>query len=473
MTEKFDVVVIGGGPGGYVAAIRCAQLGLSTACVDRTLNNGKASLGGTCLNVGCIPSKALLDSSEHYEQTLSGLSAHGITVNEVSLDLETMLARKDKIVGELTGGIAMLLKANKIKSFSGHGKLHHNREVTITGADGTAETISGNHIILATGSTPVTLPSLPIDNDIIVDSTGALNFSAVPQRLGIIGAGVIGLELGSVWRRLGATVTILEAAPDFLALADKNIRREALKHLKKQGLKIKLGAMVNRADINDSQCSVEYELKGKSVIEEFDKLVVAVGRKPVTDNLFDDDCQIEIDNRGFIVVDDQCNTNMAGVYAIGDVVRGPMLAHKASEEGVAVAERISTGHGHIDFNTVPWVIYTHPEIAWVGKTEDECIAQDIEIRCGMFPFAATGRAKAMAATSGFVKIVADAKTDLILGAHIVGAQASELIAELVLAMEYKASAEDLARTIHAHPTLSEAIHESALAVSKRAIHKAN
>jgi len=474
MTEKFDVVVIGGGPGGYVAAIRCAQLGLSTACIDRTVNTeGKPSLGGTCLNIGCIPSKALLDSSERYEQAMSGLTAHGIDIEGVSLNLTKMQARKEKIVSELTSGVGMLLKANKIKVFHGHGRLHKNRDTSFESVDGSIESISGNHIILATGSTPITLPSLPIDEDVIVDSTGALEFNTVPASLGIIGAGVIGLELGSVWRRLGAKVTILEAAADFLALADKNVRREALKQLKKQGLKIKLGAMVKRADVNDGKCDVEYELNNKVESEEFDKLIVAVGRKPVTDGLFDDDCLIETDSKGFIVVDDHCNTSMAGVYAVGDVVRGPMLAHKASEEGVAVAERISTGHGHVDFNTVPWVIYTHPEIAWVGKTEDECAAANIKTNCGTFAFAATGRAKAMGETAGFVKIIADAKTDLVLGAHIVGPHASELIGELVLAMEYKASAEDLARTIHAHPTLSEAVHESALAVEKRAIHKAN
>ncbi|MFT5113435.1 MAG: dihydrolipoamide dehydrogenase [Parasphingorhabdus sp.] len=474
MSEKFDVVIIGGGPGGYVTAIRAAQLGLKTACIDKTRNSkGKASPGGTCLNVGCIPSKALLDSSEHYEQALKGLAAHGIEVDGVSLNLNTMLKRKDKIVSDLTGGIGMLFKANKIAFFNGHGTLHKDKTISIKTEGSDDQTIAAEHVILASGSEPMALPPVPFDGENVVDSTGALSFNEVPKRLGVIGAGVIGLELGSVWRRLGSEVVVLEALDSFLAVADNQVSREAQKQLKRQGLDIKLGAKVTGATVKDGVCSVEYLQKDVDNKIEVDKLIVAIGRRPYTDNLFDSDTDIQTDARGFIQINDHNATAMTGVYAVGDCVPGPMLAHKASEEGVAIIENIAGLKGHLDFNTVPWVIYTHPEIAWVGKTEHELKQADIPIATGSFPFAATGRAKAMNDTAGFVKIVAHKDTDEILGVHIIGPHASELIAEAVLAMEYRASSEDLARTIHAHPTLSEATHEAALAVTKRAIHKAN
>ncbi len=472
MAEKFDVIVIGGGPGGYVAAIRCAQLGLRTACIDKTsAADGKPSPGGTCLNVGCIPSKALLDSSEHFESARGGLDVHGIGVGEVTIDIAKMQARKQKIVGELTGGVSMLLKANKVSFFHGHGTLHADRRVTVRG-EAEAE-LEADHVILASGSEPMPLPPVPFDGDVVVDSTGALAFEQVPKRLGVIGAGVIGLELGSVWRRLGAEVVVLEALDSFLAAADEHVSREALRQFKRQGLDIRLGARVTAARVADGGCTVEYQSGGESHAVEVDKLIVAIGRRPFTANLFDEGLGITTDARGFIEIDARNRTGMAGVYAIGDAVTGPMLAHKASEEGVAVAERIAGRHAHVDFDTVPWVIYTHPEIAWVGRTERELKQAGVAVRSGQFAFAATGRAKAMNQAAGFVKIVADAETDRILGVHIVGPCASELVAEAVLAMEYRASSEDLARTIHAHPTLSEAIHEAALAVDRRAIHKAN
>ncbi|GJL82931.1 MAG: dihydrolipoyl dehydrogenase [marine bacterium B5-7] len=475
MSDQYDIVIIGGGPGGYVAAIRAAQLGLKTACIDSTRNaEGKGSPGGTCLNVGCIPSKALLDSSERYESTRIGLSAHGIEVSEVTLRIDEMLARKDRIVNELTSGIGMLFKANGIDYINGHGTLHADHSISIAfEGDDKSKTIKAKHIILASGSEPTPLPPVPFDNEVVVDSTGALAFSEVPTRLGVIGAGVIGLELGSVWRRLGSEVTVLEALKDFLPAADKNVSRDALRQFKKQGLDIKLGAKVTSAEVKKGKCFVEYESGDEKQSVEFDRLIVAIGRRPFTDQLFDDDTGIKKDKRGFIQIDENNLTAMKNVYAVGDVVTGPMLAHKASEEGVAVAERIAGHKAHVDFNTVPWVIYTHPEIAWVGQTEQQLKESSTPIKTGMFSFAATGRAKAMNETGGFVKIIAHETTDQILGVHIVGPHASELIAEAVLAMEYRASSEDLARTIHAHPTLSEAVHEAALAVTKRAIHKAN
>ncbi|KAA3627128.1 MAG: dihydrolipoyl dehydrogenase, partial [Proteobacteria bacterium] len=466
---------IGGGPGGYVAAIRCAQLGLKTACIDKTASDeGKGSPGGTCLNIGCIPSKALLDSSEHYELARGGLSAHGIEVGNVSLDLDKLMARKDKIVKDLTGGVALLLKANKIDYLNGHGTLHANRRVSVkmTGGEET-RTLSAKHVILASGSEPTPLPPVPFDGETVVDSTGALEFGKVPKRLGVIGAGVIGLELGSVWRRLGSQVVILEALDTFLSVADDQVSRDAQRQFKRQGLDIRLGAKVTGAATGKSGCVVTYESGGKTQELTVDKLIVAIGRRPYTENLFDGDVGIKTDARGFIEVDEFNRTGAENVWAVGDSVPGPMLAHKASEEGVAVAERIAGHKAHVDFNTVPWVIYTHPEIAWVGKTEKELKNDGIPLATGSFSFAATGRAKAMNDTAGFVKIVAHAETDRILGVHIVGPKASELIAEAVLAMEYHASSEDLARTVHAHPTLSEATHEAALAVTKRAIHKGN
>ncbi len=474
MAENFDVIVIGGGPGGYVAAIRCAQLGLNTACIDDQRNKeGAPSLGGTCLNVGCIPSKALLDSSEQFHRLEHQFAAHGITADNVSMDVSKMQQRKDEIVKSLTGGIGVLFKANKVTSINGYGRLMAEKHVAVLDPE-TGElkqTISAPNIILAAGSKPVELPGIPFDGEFIVDSTGALNFDRVPKRLGVIGAGVIGLELGSVWNRLGSEVILLEAMDEFLAAADHQVSREAARQYKKQGLDIRLGAMVNRVASKPNGLAVNYTQKGEDHVVEVDRVVVAVGRKPATEGLLAPDCGVALDQRGFIEVDNHCLTAEEGVWAIGDAVRGPMLAHKSSEEGVAVAERIAGGVGHVDFNTIPWVIYTAPEIAWVGKTENELKAEGVPISTGMFPFAATGRAKAMEDTAGMVKVIAHAETDRILGVHIIGPHVSELIAECVVAMSFHASSEDLARIVHAHPTLSEAVHESALAVEKRAIHK--
>ena len=477
MTETFDVVIVGGGPAGYVAAIRCAQLGLTVACVDDGVNDrGEPSLGGTCLNVGCIPSKALLDSSEQFARLNHQFAAHGITVENAAMDVGKMLARKDKIVAKLTGGIALLFKANKITSIHGRGQLLKDRTVAVSDLAGKSpRNLRAEHIILAPGSTPVELPGIPFGRR-VVDSTGALNFKRVPKKLGIIGAGVIGLELGSVWNRLGAEVVVLEALDDFLGLADHHIARLAAREFKRQGLDIRLGAAVQKARVKHGVVHLEYQQKDATHTLEVERVIVAVGRRPATGELLGDGCGVSVDRRGFIEVGDDCRTAAAGVWAVGDAVRGPMLAHKGSEEGVAVAERIAAGNhhaGHVDFNTVPWVIYTAPEIAWVGQTEKQLQEQGVPLRIGSFPFAATGRALAMEEPAGMVKIIAHQQTDRLLGVHIVGPHASELIAECVLAMEYQASSEDLARTIHAHPTLSEAIHEAALAVDKRAIHKAN
>jgi len=473
MPENFDVIVIGAGPGGYVAAIRCAQLGLSTACIDSRVNSeGVASLGGTCLNVGCIPSKALLDSSEQYHRIHHQSSAHGIFAENVSIDIEKMQFRKEGIVKSLTAGIAQLFKANKVTSIQGFARVASEHTVTVSNQNGEiTQTLSANHIVLAPGSVPVALSSIPFDNEFVVDSSGALTFDRVPGRLGIIGAGVIGLELGSVWNRLGSQVVILEAMEEFLAAADHQVARDAARQFKKQGLDIRLGAMVEKVDSGPGGMLMTYSHKGQAHQQEVDRIIVAVGRRPATDGLLSPDCGVSTDSRGFIHVDQDCRTAVKNIWAIGDAVRGPMLAHKSSEEGVAVAERIAGGVGHIDFNTVPWVIYTSPEIAWVGQTEKELKEKGIEFKTGSFPFAATGRAKAMEAPNGFVKMIADKQTDRLLGVHMIGPHVSELIGECVLAMEFHASSEDLARTIHAHPTLSEAVHEAALAVEKRAIHK--
>ena len=474
MSETYDVAVIGAGPAGYVAAIRCAQLGLNTACIDRWCDDkGKPALGGTCLNVGCIPSKALLDSSEKYHQIHSTYGKHGIVVDNVSMEVSTMMKRKAQIVRSLTGGIATLLKANGIDSFHAHGRFSGQGKVELLdpqSGENTGE-ISAANIIIASGSVPIELPNIPFQGDQIVDSAGALEFDEVPARLGIVGAGVIGLELGSVWNRLGSEVTVLEALPDFLPRADSDIARDAARHFKRQKLNIQLGARVESAEVGDD-ITVKYTVGGEEQEINVDKLIVCIGRKPCTDSLLADDCGVQLDERGFIQVDDHCKTGADNVYAVGDCVRGPMLAHKGSEEGVAVAERIATGYGHMNYKTVPWAIYTAPEIAWVGMTEKEAKEAGIECSSGKFPFAATGRAKAMEDTAGMVKVVADSRTDEILGVHIIGPHASELIAEAVVAMEYCASSEDLARTIHAHPTLSEAVHEAALAVTGRAIHSA-
>ncbi|HAI97618.1 MAG: dihydrolipoyl dehydrogenase [Cycloclasticus sp.] len=472
--NTFDVVVIGGGPGGYVAAIRCAQLGLNTACVDEfTGKDGKPSLGGTCLNVGCIPSKALLESSHHYEQLNHGLDNHGIKVTGLKIDVPTMINNKDEVVSRLTGGISGLFKANKVTSFHGRGKLMAGKQVEITTATGEVSLISAESIILATGSRPIDIPSAPVDDKNIVDSTGALNFDKAPDKLGVIGAGVIGLELGSVWNRLGSEVVLLEAQDTFLPPVDSKIAAEAKRQYKKQGLDIKMSARVTKAVSKGKKVTVNYEdASGEHTIE-LDKLIVSVGRRPNTDNLFAPEFPIELDERGFIEVDELWQTSQPCVYAIGDLIRGPMLAHKASEEGVAVAEVIYGEEPDINYDVIPSVIYTNPEIAWVGQTEQQLKSAGEKIKVGMFPFSASGRAQAMGDTTGMVKIISSEETDQILGVHVIGPQASELIAEAVLAMEYSASTEDLALTVHAHPTLSEALHEAALAVDKRALHIPN
>jgi dihydrolipoamide dehydrogenase len=469
--KNYDVVVIGGGPGGYVAAIRCGQLGLATALVDEWLGtDGKPALGGTCLNVGCIPSKALLDSSHHYHNLAHLLPAHGITIKGASLDVATMLARKNKVVQTMNRGVAALLKKNKVTAFSGHGRLQAGNHVAIAVHGAAEEVVAAKNVIIASGSVPIDIPVAPVDGRSIVDNTGALAFDEVPKRLGIIGAGVIGLELGSVWNRLGSEVVILEALEDFLPAADRQIARDALKAFTKQGLAIHLGARVTGAKAGKKGVSVKYEDQAGSKALEVDRLVVAVGRRAFTDGLVDADVGLAMDDAGRIQVDELCRTSIDGVYAVGDVVKGPMLAHKASEEGIAVAETIAGSKAHIDHRTVPWVIYTHPEIAWVGDTEQQLAEKGIASRSGSFPYRALGRAHGSGETNGFVKILADAKSDEILGVHIFGAQASELIAEAVTAMVFRASSEDLARTVHAHPTLSEAVHEAALAVDGRAIH---
>ena len=472
--SDFDVVVIGAGPGGYVAAIRCAQLGLKTVCIDRWVGkNGKPAVGGTCLNVGCIPSKALLDSSERYEDMRLHAADHGIHTGDVSIDVEKMLSRKDKIVSELTDGISALFKSSKIVFHAGHGCLVEAGVVRVSSEDQDDQTLTARHVILASGSQPVQLPGMAVDNKTIFDSSGALDFPTVPKKLGIIGAGVIGLELGSVWRRLGAQVVILEAAESLLSSADAMIAREAKKQFSRQGLDIRLGCKVTQVDNTENGCTVHYADGENNESIGVDRLIVAVGRRPCTDGLLDPSCGITLDDNGAIPVNADCATAVPGVWAIGDAVRGPMLAHKASEEGIAVAERIAVGSSHMDPSTIPWVIYTHPEIAWVGTTEDELKSQEIPYNAGLFPFAASGRAKAVGATDGFIKILADRDSDRILGAHMIGSQVSELINEAVLAMSMEASAEDLARTVHAHPTLAETVHEAALAAHGRAIHKVN
>ncbi len=474
MSDKFDLIVIGGGPAGYVAAIRASQLGLRTVCIDDTKGkDGKPALGGTCLNVGCIPSKALLDSSKHFSHLKHGLGPHGISVSGAEIDVGKMISRKDQIVKQLTGGIKQLFKANGITHIPGRATLSANRQVQLKQADGAATTLQAENIILAPGSIPVEIPSLRFDGKHIIDNAGALDLESVPARLGVIGAGVIGLELGSVWRRLGSEVVVLEALPDFLAAADRDISRAAAREFRKQGIEIRLGARVDGATVENDQVEVSYTVQEKSHKERFDKLLVAVGRRANTGNLLSDGCGVTLDDRGRIAVDDLCRTEVAGIWAIGDAVRGPMLAHKGSEEGVAVAERIAGHSAHLDLGHVPWVVYTEPEIAWVGKTEQQLKEMGVSYNTGTFPFAAAGRALAANAPSGMVKLLADKQSDRLLGAHILGAHASELIAEAVVTMEFSGSAEDLARIVHAHPTLSEAVHEAALAVDRRAIHKVN
>ena len=475
--QQYDVVVIGGGPGGYVAAIRAAQLGLKTACVDAFIGkDGKPALGGTCLNIGCIPSKALRDSSRQFHNLVHSFKDHGISADNARIDVPAMIARKDKIVKQFTGGITMLFKGNKanpVTPIAGFGTLKANKVVSIKGHDGKVAEISGKHIILAPGSLPIELPFAKFDNVRILDNAGALDINAVPKRLGVIGSGVIGLEMGSVWRRLGAEVTILEALPEFLAAADADVAKAAAREFRKQGLDIRLGAKVSKAEIKGEEVHVTYaDDKGEQTIV-VDKLLVSVGRRAATAGLLAEGTGVQLDERGRIAVDSHCKTTAADVWAIGDCVRGPMLAHKASEEGIAVAELIAGLPGHVNLDTVPWVIYTEPEIAWVGKTERELKDAGIAYKSGSFPFAAIGRAVAMNETAGLVKILADSETDRILGVHMCGANVSEMIHEAVVAMEFHGAADDLARICHAHPTLSEAVHEAALAVDKRAIHKAN
>ena len=472
MSKNFDVIVIGGGPGGYIAAIRAAQLGFSAACIDEWKNEkGGPAPGGTCTNVGCIPSKAMLQSSEHFEHANHGFAEHGIEVKGVKLNLAQMLGRKDGVVKQNNDGILYLFKKNKVTFFHGRGSFAKAAdgayEISVTGAS--TETITARHVIVATGSNPRALPDLPFDEKLILSNTGALAIDTVPKKLGVIGAGVIGLEMGSVWRRLGAEVTILEALPVFLGAADETIAKEAHKLFAKQGLDIQMGVKIGQIKTG-KEVSVEYtDAKGEAHKANFDKLIVSIGRVPNTIGLQPETVGLQLDERGFIVVDDHCRTNLPNVWAVGDVVRGPMLAHKAEEEGVAVAERIAGQHGHVNFATIPWVIYTSPEIAWVGRTEQQLKADGVAYKAGSFPFLANGRARALGDTSGMVKVIADAKTDEILGVHIVGPMASELISEAVVAMEFRASAEDIARICHAHPTLSEATKEAALAVDKRAL----
>ncbi|MFO1466787.1 MAG: dihydrolipoyl dehydrogenase [Steroidobacteraceae bacterium] len=473
-SDAFDVVVIGGGPAGYPAAIRAAQNKLKVACIDEWKNrDGSFAFGGTCLNAGCIPSKALLESSELYHRAQHEFAVHGIRTSAVALDLAAMQKRRAGIVKTMTGGIAALFKANGVTPVFGHGRLLAPGQVEVTAADGARRVLSARHVVLASGSVPVRLKSVPHDGEHIVDSWDALEFSSVPPRLGVIGAGVIGLELGSVWRRLGSEVTVIEALDSFLPMADQAVAKEALKHFRKQGLDIKLGAKVSGASVQDGAVSVQYtDAQGDHSLT-VDKLVVAVGRRPFTDGLIAPGVEVSLDARGFIEVDEHCRTRVPDVWAVGDVVRGPMLAHKGKEEGVMVADLIAGLYGEVNYRTIPSVIYTAPEIAWVGQSEEQARTGGRSLKIGNFPFTASGRARAMEAGAGFCKVIAAADDDEILGVHIIGPMAGELIAEAVLAMEYSASAEDIQRTIHAHPTLSEALHEAALAADKRAIDSLN
>ncbi len=470
MNKQFDVVVIGAGPGGYIAAIRAAQLGMRVACIDEWQNQkGGPAPGGTCTNVGCIPSKALLQSSEHYDHAGHAFAKHGIELSGLALNLPQMLARKDEVVKQNNDGILYLLKKNKIDFF-------HGRAAFVAGRDGAlqisigAEVLDAKHVVIATGSQARALPGLSFDEKLICSNIGALHMDAVPKTLGVIGAGVIGLEMGSVWRRLGAEVTVLEALPGFLGAVDEQIAKEAKKIFTKQGLKMHFGVKIAQITTAENQVNVAYDdAKGVAQNGVFDRLIVSIGRIPNTLGLGVENIGLQLDERGFIIVDDACKTNVPNVWAVGDVVRGPMLAHKAEEEGVAVAERIAGQHGHVNFNTMPWVIYTAPEIAWVGKTGQQLKAEGVAFKEGVFPFLANGRARALGDTSGMVKLLADARTDEILGVHIIGPMASELISEAVVAMEFKASSEDIARICHAHPSLSEATKEAALAVDKRTL----
>ncbi|MFZ2124095.1 MAG: dihydrolipoyl dehydrogenase [Rhodoferax sp.] len=473
MSKQFDVIVIGGGPGGYIAAIRAAQLGKNVACVDEWKNaTGGPAPGGTCTNVGCIPSKALLQSSEHFEQASHHFADHGITVKGLNMDAAKMVARKDAVVKQNNDGILYLFKKNKVSFFHGRASfvkaLDGAYEIKVTGA--AEETLVGQQIIVATGSNARALPGAAFDESMVLSNEGALALTEVPKKLGLIGSGVIGLEMGSVWRRLGSEVTLLEGLPDFLGAVDQQIAKEAHKAFVKQGLKIELGVTVGDINVGKKGVSVAWtNAKGEAQTLDVDKLIVSIGRVPNTTGLNAEAVGLKLDERGAIVVDGDCKTNLPGVWAVGDVVRGPMLAHKAEEEGVAVAERIAGQHGHVNFTTIPWVIYTSPEIAWVGRTEQQLKSDGVAYKAGTFPFLANGRARALGDTTGMVKMLADATTDEILGVHIVGPMASELIAECVLAMEFRASSEDMARVCHAHPSLSESTKEAALAVDKRTL----
>jgi len=472
MSKSFDVIVIGAGPGGYIAAIRAAQLGLQVACIDEwSTPEGKPAPGGTCTNVGCIPSKALLQSSENYEHAGHAFAEHGIQVKGLAIDVAQMLKRKDKVVRQNNEGILYLFKKNKVTFFHGRGGFAGGSagawQIQVSGKS--AEVLTAKHVIIATGSNPRALPDTPFDNRLILDNAGALAIGETPKKLGVIGAGVIGLEMGSVWRRLGAEVTVLEALPEFLGAVDQQVAKEALKVFTRQGLAIHTGVKVGKVSAKKN-VTVEYaDSAGAAQTLVVDRLIVSIGRVPNTEGLNGKAVGLKLDERGFVTVDGDCRTGLPGVWAVGDVVRGPMLAHKAEEEGVAVAERIAGKHGHVDFNTVPWVIYTSPEIAWVGRTEQQLKKDGVAYRAGSFPFMANGRARALGDTTGFVKVLADAKTDRILGVHIIGPLASELIAEAVVAMEFGAASEDIAMICHAHPSLSEAMKEAALAVDNRTL----
>jgi len=469
----YDVIVIGSGPAGYVAAIRASQLGLKTACIEKSFDaDGNSQLGGTCLNVGCIPSKALLDSSHRYSDATNHFSNHGIEVSKPKLDIAKMMERKNKIVTQLTAGVTGLFKANKVTQILGHAKIIDSTHIEVTSRDG-SQTLETKNIVIATGSSPINISVAEVNNKNIVDSTGALEFDSVPKKLGIIGAGVIGLELGSVWSRLGSEVTVLEAMDEFLPMADKRIAKDVLKEFNKQGLNINLGCKVTSALSNKKDITLTYENNGTTTELKVDKLIVAVGRRPNTENLLDKNCGLSIDEKGFIPVNDFCETNVQNIWAVGDVVRGPMLAHKASEEGIMVVERIAGKHAEMEYDLVPSVIYTHPEVAWVGQTEEDLSAAGIEFKTGSFPFAASGRALASGESTGFIKVIADKKTDTILGVHAFGPSAADIVQQGVVAMEFGASAEDLGLTIFSHPTVSEALHEAALAVNGQAIHIGN
>lgn len=479
MSNKFDVIVIGSGPAGYVAAIRCAQLGLKTACVEKWKSKeGKGVNGGTCLNVGCIPSKALLDSSHKYHEAKVDFSVHGISTGDIAMDVSTMIKRKDEIVKQLTGGVSGLFKANGVTPLYGLGKLLANKKVQVVDFEGQTSVYEAEHVILASGSIPVAIPMAAVDHDVIVDSTGALEFSAVPPRLGVIGAGVIGLELGSVWNRLGSKAVLLEAMDTFLAIMDQQIAKDAQKIFKKQGLDIRLGCRVTGTEVKTNKDKKEVVVTytdhdGNTATETFDKLIVCVGRRPFTDGLLAEDSGVKLDERGSIYVNDLCSTSAPGVYAIGDVVRGPMLAHKGSEEGVMVAERIAGEKTLMNYDVIPNVIYTHPEIAAVGRTEEQVKADGEPYNIGIFPFIASGRALAANEKDGMVKMIAHAETDRILGCHIVGPSAADLVQQIAIAMEFGATAEDIGMIVFGHPTLSEAVHEAALAVAGHAIHIPN